>query len=96
MEVAAAQPWRDFVAGGPDAALRLAAHPGGEPLATALRGLRDQGPPGEVLLAVGPEGGLTDDEVAAARAARWRIVDLGPRVLRVETAALVLSAAVAQ
>jgi 16S rRNA (uracil1498-N3)-methyltransferase len=48
--------------------------------------------PGGVALAVGPEGGFTDEEVAAARAAGWRVVGLGPRILRVETAALVLAA----
>ncbi|HEV3263349.1 MAG TPA: RsmE family RNA methyltransferase [Gemmataceae bacterium] len=45
----------------------------------------------DVAVAVGPEGGFTDEEVAAARAAGWDQVGLGPRVLRVETAALVLA-----
>jgi 16S rRNA (uracil1498-N3)-methyltransferase len=40
------------------------------------------------LVAVGPEGGFTDDEVRLATAAGWQCVDLGPRILRVETAAL--------
>jgi 16S rRNA (uracil1498-N3)-methyltransferase len=43
-------------------------------------------------VAVGPEGGFTDAEVEAARAAGWQPVGLGPRILRVETAALVLAA----
>jgi 16S rRNA (uracil1498-N3)-methyltransferase len=43
-------------------------------------------------LAVGPEGGFTPEEVASAQAAGWRVLDLGPRILRVETAALVLAA----
>lgn len=43
-----------------------------------------------VAWAVGPEGGFTDDEVTMAREADWRVIDLGPRILRVETAALVL------
>jgi 16S rRNA (uracil1498-N3)-methyltransferase len=47
--------------------------------------------PDTVLAAVGPEGGFTDDEVALARAAGWRVLDLGPRILRVETAALALA-----
>lgn len=42
------------------------------------------------LLAVGPEGGLTDTEVAQAIAAGWEVVGLGPRILRVETALLAL------
>jgi 16S rRNA (uracil1498-N3)-methyltransferase len=46
-------------------------------------------------IAVGPEGGFADDEVAAAIAAGWQSVDLGPRILRVETAAVALAAVVA-
>lgn len=38
---------------------------------------------------IGPEGGLTPDEVAELAAAGYRAVRLGPRVLRTETAALV-------
>lgn len=37
---------------------------------------------------VGPEGGLTKSEVDAARAAGFTIMSLGPRVLRVHTAAV--------
>ncbi len=40
-----------------------------------------------LALMVGPEGGLTDSEVALAAQHGWRIVSLGPRTLRVETAA---------
>jgi 16S rRNA (uracil1498-N3)-methyltransferase len=39
-------------------------------------------------LVVGPEGGLTDSEVAALIQSGGRILDLGPRRLRTETAAL--------
>ncbi len=40
---------------------------------------------------VGPEGGFTPDELQAAVALGWQRVDLGPRVLRSETAAIVLA-----
>lgn len=51
--------------------------------------------PGQSLLAVfGPEGGLTDQEVAAVVAAGGRAAGLGPRILRTETAPLYLLAAV--
>jgi 16S rRNA (uracil1498-N3)-methyltransferase len=43
------------------------------------------------VVAVGPEGGFTDEEVNLAREAGWRMVDLGPRILRVETAAILLA-----
>ncbi len=39
--------------------------------------------------AVGPEGGFTDAEIAAATDAGWRTLSLGPRTLRIETAAIV-------
>ena len=42
----------------------------------------------EVVFLSGPEGGLTPGEEAAARAAGFVAVSLGPRVLRAETAAL--------
>lgn len=41
-----------------------------------------------VTLVVGPEGGFTRDEIAAARAAGASIASLGPRQLRAETAAV--------
>ncbi len=56
-------------------------------------------PPGEtrdsnlpIALAVGPEGGFTPAELEAARSAGWQSVSLGPRTLRVETAAIALAA----
>jgi len=68
---------------------RLLAHPGGTPLAEL-----NCSAPMPTQLAIGPEGGFTDDEVAAAIDAGWQSVDLGPRLLRVETAAIALAAAV--
>lgn len=46
-----------------------------------------------VSLLVGPEGGLSEREVAMAQAAGFRAVRLGPRILRTETAALAALAA---
>jgi 16S rRNA (uracil1498-N3)-methyltransferase len=48
----------------------------------------------DVVFAIGPEGGFTDEEVAAARKAGWRLVSLGPRILRIETACVALAARV--
>ena len=42
----------------------------------------------EVSLLVGPEGGFSADEAALAVAEGWRVISLGPRILRAETAAL--------
>jgi 16S rRNA (uracil1498-N3)-methyltransferase len=45
-----------------------------------------------VAVLLGPEGGFTPAEAAAAQAAGFRPVSLGRRVLRAETAALVTAA----
>ena len=51
-------------------------------------------PPAEVLLVVGPEGGLADHEVDVFVDAGATAVDLGSQILRTETAGLALAAAV--
>lgn len=40
--------------------------------------------------AVGPEGGFTDEEVRVFSLAGWQAVGLGPRILRIEMAAIML------
>jgi len=56
---------------------------GGEPLGTLLAGAATAR---SATVVVGPEGGLALAEVEAARAAGLRIVSLGHRILRTETA----------
>ncbi len=46
-----------------------------------------------VALVVGPEGGLSERDLAALRAAGFQSVRLGPRILRTETAGLAVIAA---
>lgn len=81
-EVPAPVPLAAALAALPPGFARVLFHPeGGAPLATLPRA------PGFAAV-IGPEGGLTPDELAACEAAGARRVALGPRVLRAETAAL--------
>lgn len=73
----------------------LLAHPGGEVTPARLADELRAAPLRPIAFCVGPEGGFTDEEASAARAAGWRAVDLGPRLLRIETAAAALAAWVA-
>lgn len=65
---------------------------GGLPLRDALRAPGEE--PTRVSLFVGPEGGYSVEEVALARELGVRLVSLGERILRMETAAPVLAALV--
>ncbi len=49
----------------------------------------------KLIVAIGPEGGFTEEEVRAALDAGWQPLDLGARILRVETAAVAVAAWVA-
>jgi 16S rRNA (uracil1498-N3)-methyltransferase len=54
--------------------------------------LAESKPP--LLLAIGPEGGWTEDELAMFRDAGWRSASLGETILRAETAAIAAVAVV--
>lgn len=62
-------------------------------VALPAEGLGEVTRPAAVMLATGPEGGWTEREVRAAADAGWRLVRLGGRVLRAESAPLVAMAA---
>lgn len=84
MEIAPLTPWVDYCRDVELPAERLMAHLDGQPMPTVRRS-------GDVAIAVGPEGGFTNEEIAMARSAGWITVELGPRILRVETAAVALA-----
>ncbi len=87
MQVGDLTPWEDLLR---DAALprrRFVADFSGAPWR-----LEDRAE--DTVVAIGPEGGFTVEETAGAREADWQVVRLGPRVLRVETAACTLAALV--
>jgi 16S rRNA (uracil1498-N3)-methyltransferase len=60
-----------------------------------LRDVLDSHPDqGEILLAIGPEGGWADDEVQLFKSASWISASLGSTILRAETAAIAATAIV--
>jgi 16S rRNA (uracil1498-N3)-methyltransferase len=65
---------------------RLIADPSGMALSEIARGTAN------VSAAIGPEGGFTPAELAAAIEHGWQPVSLGKSILRVETAALAIAA----
>ena len=68
--------------------LKLNLHPRAT---TTIKGLNL--PPSGVRFIIGPEGGLDNSEIEQAQDAGYQEIQLGPRVLRTETAALTLLSA---
>ncbi len=89
LKIAPPQEIRSFLEQADVSHRRLFAHPGGIPLSKVL-----QQTDAPISLVIGPEGGFTDEEAAFASHCEWQMVDLGSRLLRVETAALALTVAV--
>jgi 16S rRNA (uracil1498-N3)-methyltransferase len=86
LQVEALTAWKEYASRTDLPAQRLVAHPEGEALLSLAPPLSG------IVVAVGPEGGWTTEELDLARKGEWEVVSLGPRILRVETAALVLAA----
>lgn len=84
-EVAPPLPLANFLAALPEAGLKLLLDPLGGATANDLPQPTD----GKVLLLVGPEGGLSENERNLAARVGFTGLKLGPRILRTETAALV-------
>lgn len=73
-------------------AKRIIAHPGGEhTLGQAMAGVT-----GRVLLAIGPEGGWVEYEIAKFAEAGFVTCSLGERILKVDTAVVALHARISQ
>ncbi|TWU02242.1 RsmE family RNA methyltransferase [Stieleria varia] len=67
---------------------RWIAHPGGQEMDGSLSRLTG----GQLLAAIGPEGGFDDEEMNVALSRGWIAIDLGKRIYRIETAATVIAA----
>jgi len=83
MEIRPVTAWQSYCRQEDLPARKLIAQPGGNSFPQAMKE--------NVAMAVGPEGGFTDDEVQLARAAGWQVAALGSRILRVETAAIAMA-----
>jgi 16S rRNA (uracil1498-N3)-methyltransferase len=83
-ELRSPEPLREHLGRATGSGRRLVLDPDADTELAAL-----SAPGGTVELLVGPEGGFDADELAASRAAGYRAVRLGPRVLRTETAGIV-------
>jgi 16S rRNA (uracil1498-N3)-methyltransferase len=94
MEIERPQTWDDFLEQSVGEPGRFLAHPQGfhRGSGSLPRGERPQ----NVLLAIGPEGGFSAGEVERAVAAGWHTIDLGRRILRIETAAIFLTVLVSE
>lgn len=90
-EVGDVLPFAAAVLSGEANAVRMIASPERDaiPLAEFERGLTSERP---IFALIGPEGGFSEDEVHLARDTGCAVVTLGPRILRVETAAVALAA----
>ena len=94
MEIQKPQNWAEFVEDFAAEPCRLLAHPQG--FHRGAGPLPHDKPRKSVVLAVGPEGGFSPHEIGRAVAAGWHTINLGRRILRIETAALLLTAMVSE
>ena len=85
MEIAPPQSAAEYFSS-PSESLRLLAEPSGESLPQLAANVN------RLQCAIGPEGGFTPAEIAAAVQNQWRPVSLGRNILRIETAAIAVAA----
>lgn len=86
MEIAAVTSWADFLSSIPQTTPFYVAQPGGRNL--SLNRVETADLPAGIVIAIGPEGGWTDEELATASHLGAQPISLGPYILRIETAAL--------
>lgn len=89
LEITESVSWSEFLADRSANTPLLIAHPGGRRLTECL----DLERCSEVQVAIGPEGGLSEEEVREAELAGGQIVSLGQTILRIETAAIAAASA---
>ncbi len=91
MEIAPTVSWYDCIAD-TSTPIRWFADPSGDTSIHQRAESMSPTDPVSVVVAVGPEGGLTDSERTIAGDAGWQSIHLGERILRIETAAIAVAA----
>lgn len=100
MQIDSPLTWSEFVDGEMQKNVAAVAHPGGAAFTEGLvqgmvseanRSGRKKSSDKNVVVAIGPEGGFSVDEVTLALTRGAGLVSLGPRMLRVETAAIAVA-----
>lgn len=103
MEICEVTTWKDFVANEFSKQPVVVAHPGGMPfnetlisnlLSSAKTTDASKGTASGLIIAIGPEGGFSVEEVTKAMTNGATLVSLGSHILRVETAAVVMASIV--
>ncbi len=89
LELSPVTSWNDFIKSDLSVHSGFLAHlgPDSHPISSSLFDGHST-----VVMAIGPEGGFTEEEVAMAIGSGAKPVSLGPLVLRIETAALAMAA----
>jgi len=100
LKISPVSSWHDFVSSNCRERTLFVAHPEPRfPKSTTLKSttttsrteLQEIPADRSIAVAVGPEGGLTDEEIEFALTHQARMIDLGPLILRIETAAIALA-----
>lgn len=102
MTISSVVEWADFLKQQCSGKAVVVAHPGGAPFTPALIAesladvaanakLKKANLSPEMLVVVGPEGGFSVEEISQAATHGARLVSLGPRLLRVETATVMIA-----
>lgn len=89
MEIDEPTDWESFIDRESQSGLLFVAHPSGEKPETVTSSDIGKQP---IVFAIGPEGGLTESEISTAVNAGAKLISLSPNILRIETAAVALSA----
>lgn len=92
MKIEPPQTVTECIALATDSSRRIFAHVQADPVESSIDHHFSNLPELGVVLAVGPEGGWTEEEVEQFREAQWQPASMGSRVLRIETAAIALVA----